>query len=81
MKTEKLFKIFWIIVISISTITVTYKQSSSNSNTVPSVYKSETKKRTLKIEYCSYCGKEISGKGEKQFGQVYCDLACYADAN
>jgi|APGre2960657505_1045072.scaffolds.fasta_scaffold150352_2 hypothetical protein len=33
------------------------------------------------VEFCAYCGKEITGSGTEQFGKKYCDVRCYADAN
>ena len=83
MKTESVFKIFWIAFLSLTILLLLNKKSILNylNSTKIEDSNSISNHSTRKIEYCSYCGQEITGGGTEQFGKIYCDLKCYADAN
>ena len=76
-------KTYAVIVFVIIIIIVFFKNNNSSSTTSnESSYPVENNNNYQRsIEYCSYCGNEISGGGTQQFGKLYCDLRCYADAN
>jgi hypothetical protein len=75
-------KSFVIIIFVIIILIVFFKHNNSSSTSSnESSYPVENNNYQRSVEYCSYCGNEISGGGTQQFGKLFCDLRCYADAN